>query len=139
MKIVDLANPRFPGNPVASTIPLSPVRSDSWMGRAVVPEFSSAELADTVNTFKSRDRALGPNSITSRIWWVVYDTWLLMVESAFNVCLRTGTFLERWKRTNRTLLSNPGKPEDVPSSYQPTSLRTGYTFSTTSRRFSNPC
>lgn len=107
---MDFANLQFPGNLVASTIPLSPVRCDSWMGLAVVPEFSSSELADTVNRFKSRDRALGPNGITSRIWGVVYDTWPSMVESAFNVYLRTGTFLECWKRANRALLSNPGKP-----------------------------
>lgn len=132
-KIVDIAHALFPDSSMALTIPPSPVSGDSGTGLAVVPEFSSAEMADAVNRFKSRDRAPDLDGITSRIWTIVYDTPPLMVESAFNVCLRTSTFPKRWKRANLALLNKPGKPKGVPFSYRSLCLLDDV------GRFSNPC
>lgn len=39
-----------------------------------MPEFSGAEVADAVSRYRSRDRAPGPDGITSHIWGVVHDT-----------------------------------------------------------------
>lgn len=75
-------------------------------------------MAGVVNKFKSRDRAPGSDGITSRNWGVIYEVRLSIVESAFNVCLRIGTFLECWKCAILALLSKSGKPKGMPSSYR---------------------
>lgn len=117
-----IAHARFTGSSMVPTIPFSPVRGNGGTGLAVVPEFSSAEVTDAVNSFKLRNKASSSNGIASRIWSVIYDTRPSIVESTLNVYLRTGTFPEHWKRANLALLSKPGKPEGVPYSFRPTGL-----------------
>jgi len=41
-----------------------------------------------------------------------------MLTDVFNACLKNGTFPARWKQAHLSLLSKPGKPESIPSSYR---------------------
>lgn len=132
-KIVEIAHVLFPDRSMASAIPPSPVPGDGGTGLGIMLQFSSAEAMDVVNRFKSRDMAPGPDGITSRIWDVVYDSRPSMVESIFNVCLRTVIFPERWNRANLVLFSKSGKPEGLLFSYRSLCLLDD------SRRFWNSC
>ncbi|KAE9528679.1 hypothetical protein AGLY_012254 [Aphis glycines] len=84
--------------------------------------FTQREVDCAVTKFKGRNRAPGPDGITTKIIWAVHrcDPGLLL--SLYNACLRSGTFPEQWKESRVVLLRKGGKPEGVPSSYRPLCL-----------------
>jgi len=87
-----------------------------------VPEFSHTVVEVVVRRLRSRNRVPGPDGITSQVWGVVHNVRSLALNAAFNTCLRSGIIPGCWKRVRLSLLSKPGKPKGVPSSYRPLCL-----------------
>ena len=85
-------------------------------------EFSKAEVDAAVERFRRRNRAPGPDGIPSRVWGVIHAARPAKLVSAFNCCLRNGTFPGRWKVARLALVPKPDKPEGLPSSYRPLCL-----------------
>jgi len=84
--------------------------------------FSMREIDDAIATFKGRNKAPGPDGITSKILWAVHRCEPSLLLNLYNCCLQCGTFPEQWKRSKVVLLRKGNKPEDVPSSYRPLCL-----------------
>lgn len=71
---------------------------------------------------RSRNKYYYPDGIPNRVWGVMHDSKPLMLNAAFNMCLRTSLFLDRWKHACLALIGKPEKPEGIPSSYRPLCL-----------------
>ena len=95
---------------------------DAGRGVPVGKEFSKAEVDAAVDRFRRRNRAPGPDGIPSRVWGVIHAARPAKLVSAFNSCLRSGTFPGRWKVARLALVPKPDKPEGLPSSYRPLCL-----------------
>jgi len=83
--------------------------------------FSITEIDDAIARFKGRNKAPGPDGITSKILWAVHGCDPSLLLNMYNLCLQNGTFPEQWKRSRIVLLRKGNKPEDVPS-YRPLCL-----------------
>lgn len=108
---------------VSTLFPTHQQRQAEVSGQPVVWEpFTQREVDCAVTKFKGRNKAPGPDGITTKIIWAVHrcDPGLLL--RLYNACLRSGTFPEQWKESRVVLLRKGDKPEGVPSSYRPLCL-----------------
>lgn len=90
-----------------------------------IPPFNMDELKQAVAKLPS-GKAPGPDQVPNElIKLVVFERPELFLV-AFNACIRSGHFRDRWKRATLVLIhKGQSKPPDQPSSYRPISLLDG--------------
>lgn len=87
-----------------------------------IVEFTREEVDAVVERAKTKNKAPGPDGITSRILAAVHKANQRTLEELFNTCLKCGTFPSEWKSSRVVLLRKGDKPEGLPSSYRPLCL-----------------
>lgn len=89
-----------------------------------VPEeclFTLEELKDAGRCLP-KGKAPGPDGVPDAVLRVIVQVRPDLLLPTFNKCLKTGTFLDRWKTATLVLLCKGTKPLDQPSSYRPLCL-----------------
>lgn len=104
----------FPSHESRPVGPTSPAES--------IVEFTTEEVDAVVDRAKRKNKAPGPDGITSRILAAVHKANPRTLVELFNNCLKQGTFPSEWKSSRVILLRKGDKPEGVPSSYRPLCL-----------------
>lgn len=84
--------------------------------------FSESEVAMALERTKCKNKAPGPDGISSKILWAVNKIAPTLLLSLFNQCLREGTIPRCWKTCRVVLLRKGIRPEGIPSSYRPICL-----------------
>jgi hypothetical protein len=87
-----------------------------------IVEFTPVEVDAVVDRAKRKNKAPGPDGITSRILAAVHKVNPRTLLELFNNCLKSGTFPSEWKTSRVVLLRKGDKPVGVPSSYRPLCL-----------------
>lgn len=87
-----------------------------------IVEFTTEEVDAVVDRAMRKNKASGPDGITSCILAAVHKVYPCTLVELFNTCLKYGTFPSEWKSARVVLLRKGDKPEGVPSSYRPLCL-----------------
>lgn len=108
---------------VSTLFPTHQERQDDAREQLVEFEpFTMREVNDAIERFKDRNKAPGPDGITTRIIWAVHRCDPSLLFNIYNLCLRSGNFPDQWKKSRVVLLRKGNKPEWTPSSYRPLCL-----------------
>lgn len=109
---------------VDSLFPFHPARTGPHEETAAgnIDWFSATEVGNALDRTKGKDKAPGPDGISSKILRAVHRIAPNLLLDLFNQCLREGAIPTSWKASRVVLLRKGNKPEGIPSSYRPICL-----------------
>lgn len=113
--LISIIDGLFPTHQSAAPVRGSPLEVEADL-------FTAEEVNAAVEKFKSRNKAPGPDGVTTKILGAVHAICPGMLTDLYNLCLRNSTFPTAWKRSRIVLLKKGDKPAGLPSSYRPLCL-----------------
>lgn len=117
-RLMGIINALFP------TVPRQPLPARPTTAEELEAPFSIAELTSAASSLPN-GKAPGPDGIRNEVIKAAISFDPARFQRAFNVCLTSGTFPERWKKGKLVLAQKPGKPLNTPSAYRPICLLDG--------------